>query len=46
MKNFIIGIIVGLTLSGVAYAASNYMKLQSSDGNAISSSNPLPIRSY
>ena len=46
MKNFITGVIVGLTISGVAWAASGYMKLQSADGNAITASNPLQVVAY
>lgn len=46
MKNFkylIIGIIIGASFVGIAWAATGII-LQSSDGIAISSSNPLPIQ--
>lgn len=44
MKNFIAGIIVGIILGGgIAWAATYRIILQSSNGTAISASNPLPI---
>lgn len=45
MRNFFIGLLIGLTLGGgVAYAATRMIILQSADGVAISASNPLPIQ--
>ena len=46
MRNFIIGFIVGILITGTAWAASSYIKLQSADGTAISASNPLPVYAY
>lgn len=44
MRNFIIGLIVGMTMTGVAWAATYNIILQSADGVAISAANPLPVR--
>ena len=45
MKNFIIGLTVGLIFGAVVgFAADRNIILQSSDGIAISASNPLPIQ--
>lgn len=45
MKNFVIGLLIGITLGGgIAYAATRNIILQSADGIAISASNPLPIQ--
>ena len=47
MKNIMIGMIIGLLLGGgVTYAATHNIKLQSSDGNAITTSNPLYVHIY
>jgi hypothetical protein len=46
MRNMCIGIFIGMVITGTAWAASSYIKLQSADGIAISSTNPLPIQSY
>lgn len=44
MRNIIIGIFIGLVLGGgIGFAYSRYVFLQDSIGNAITSSNPLPI---
>lgn len=43
MKTFIIGLIVGISLTGIAWAASMNIILQSANGIAISISNPLPV---
>lgn len=45
MKKFVIGLVLGFILGGgIAFAATYNIILQSSDGTAISASNPLPIR--
>jgi len=46
MKNFIIGIFVGILLTGTAWAYSRQVKIQSADGTAISASNPLQVVAY
>ena len=47
MKSFILGIIIGFILGGgIVYAATYNIILQSSDGTAISSANPLPVEGY
>lgn len=45
MRNLIIGIIIGTVLGGgIAWAATYNIKLQTSNGVAVSASNPLPIQ--
>lgn len=48
MRNIIIGIVAGLIVGGgVGWAAAaKQIRILSSTGSAISSSNPLPIQSY
>lgn len=44
MKKYIIGFIIGLLMGGgVGMASYRYIILQDSTGNAITSSNPIPI---
>lgn len=43
LKYLIIGIMIGASIIGIAWAATGII-LQSSDGIAISASNPLPIQ--
>lgn len=46
-RDLIIGILIGTMLGGsVAWAASKMIRFQTSDGLAVTSSNPLPIQSY
>lgn len=47
MRNLIIGIVIGMAVGGgIAWAATYNLILQSANGQAISTSNPLPIVIY
>jgi flagellar basal body-associated protein FliL len=49
MKNIkwiLIGVVIGMTMTSVAFAATFYHILKTSNGTVVSSTNPLPVQSY